>query len=69
MERTFDQIKKAEAAVKELLDAAAQLRREVEIACAGNPEETAELVAAAARFEQEAQRIDQTLRAWKQSIQ
>lgn len=69
MERTVDQIRKAEAAVRELLEAAAHLRREVEIACARNPEQTAELRTAAARFEAEAHRIDESLRAWKQGIQ
>lgn len=69
MERPIDQIKKAEAAMKELLEAAAQLRRQVNDACAQNPDETAELVAAAERFEKEVQRIDQWLQQCRRGIQ
>lgn len=69
MERPIDQIKKAEAAMKELLEAAAQLRRQVNDACAQNPDEAAELVAAAERFEKEVQRIDQWLQQCRRGIQ
>lgn len=69
MERPIDQIKRAEAAMRELRDAAAQLRRQVEAASAQNPGETAELVQAAERFEKEVQRIDQWLQQCRKSIQ
>jgi hypothetical protein len=69
MERPIDQIKKAEAAMKELLEAAAQLRRRVNDACVQNPDETAELVAAAERFEKEVQRIDEWLQQCRRGIQ
>jgi hypothetical protein len=69
MERPIDQIKKAEAAMKELLEAAALLRQRVNDACAQNPQETAELVAAAERFEKEVQRIDEWLQQCRRGIQ
>jgi ATP-dependent protease HslVU (ClpYQ) ATPase subunit len=69
MERPIDQIKKAEEAMQELLKVAAQLRREVENVGARNPEQTAELLKAAAGFEKEAQKIKQSLQQWRQSIQ
>lgn len=69
MERPIDQIKKAEAAMKELLEAAALLRQRVKDACAQNPDETAELVAAAERFEKEVQRIDEWLHQCRRGIQ
>lgn len=69
MERPIDQIKKAEESMRELLKAAAELRRQVDIAQAKNPEEAAELVKAAAGFEKEAQKIQQFLQQWRQSIQ
>ncbi len=61
MERPIDEIKKAEQAMQELLRIAAQLRREVEIAGAKNPERLSELVNAAARFENEAEKIKNSL--------
>ena len=69
MDRPIDQIKKAEEAVQGLLKVAAQLRREVENAGSRNPEQVAELLKAASRFEQEAQKIKQSLQRWRQSIQ
>ena len=69
MERPIDEIKKAEAAMRELLSAAAELRRRVDLACAQNPEETAELMKAAAAFEKEVERIQQYLLQWRKSIQ
>jgi hypothetical protein len=69
MERPIDEIRKAEAAMQELLAAAAELRRQVELACSQNPEETAELRKAAAALEQEVQRIKSYLLQWRQSIQ
>jgi hypothetical protein len=69
MERPIDEIKKAEQAMQELLKIAAQLRREVEIAGAKNPETLAVLVEAAAKFEKEAQKIKDYLQQWRQSIQ
>ena len=69
MERPIDEIRKAEAAVQELLAAAGQLWRQVDLACAENPEETAELRKAAAALENEVQRIQDSLRQWRQSIQ
>jgi hypothetical protein len=69
MERTIDEIKKAEQAMQELLKIAAQLRREVEIAGAKNPEQLAALVNAATKFENEAQKIKDYLQRWRQSIQ
>ncbi len=55
--------------MQELLKVAAQLRREVENAGSRNPEQVAELLKAASRFEQEAQKIKQSLQRWRQSIQ
>lgn len=67
MERPIDQIRKAEEAMRELLKAAAQLRQQVENA--GNPQQLAELIKAAAEFEKEAQKIKESLQRWRQSIQ
>jgi len=69
MERPIDEIRKAETAMQELLTAAAQLRRQVDLACSENPEETAELRKAAAALEHEVQRIKDYLQQWRQSIQ
>lgn len=69
MERPIDEIRKAEAALQELLAAAGELRRQVDLACAENPGETAELRKAAAALENEVQRIKDSLRQWRQSIQ
>ena len=69
MERTIDEIKKAEQAMQELLDVAAQLRKQIELASEKNPEQIAELVKAAAGFEREAQKIKDYLQQWRQSIQ
>lgn len=69
MERPIDQIKKAEEAMRELLKAAAQLRQQVEIAGAKDPQHLAELIRAAAEFEKEAQKIKESLQQWRQSIQ
>ena len=69
MERPIDQIKKAEEAIRELTNASAELRKQVDAACAQNPEETAELMKAAAAFEKEVQRIKEYLQQWRQSIQ
>ena len=67
MERPIDQIRRAEEAVRELLKAAAQLRQQVENA--GDPQQLAELIKAAAEFEKEAQKIKESLQQWRQSIQ
>lgn len=69
MDRPIDEIRKAETAMRELLAAAAELRRQVDLACAQNPQETAELRKAAASLEQEVQRIKDYLQQWRQSIQ
>ncbi|HEV3512927.1 MAG TPA: hypothetical protein VGS05_14570 [Candidatus Sulfotelmatobacter sp.] len=69
MERPIDQIKKAEQAMQDLLKAASQLRQQVEIAGAKDPQHLAELVSAAAKFEREAQKIKESLQQWRQSIQ
>jgi hypothetical protein len=69
MERPIDEIRKAEAAMRELLAAAAELRRQVDLACAQNSEETVELRKAAADLESEVQRIKDSLQQWRQSIQ
>lgn len=69
MERPIDEIKKAEQAMQGLLKIAAQLRREVELAGSRNPEQLAELMNAAAKFEKEAQKIRDYLQQWRQSIQ
>jgi hypothetical protein len=69
MERPIDEIRKAEAAMQELLAAAAELRRQVDLACAENSEETVELRKAAAALENEVQRIKDSLQHWRQSIQ
>jgi len=69
MERPIDEIRKAETAMRSLLAAAAELRRQVNLACAQNPEETAELRKAATWLEQEVQRIKDYLQQWRQSMQ
>jgi len=69
MERPIDEIRKAETAMRSLLAAAAELRRQVNLACAQNPEETAELRKAATLLEQEVQRIKDYLQQWRQSMQ
>ena len=69
MERPIDEIKRAEGAMQELLNATAELRRQVDLACAQNPEETAELTKAAAALEAEVQRIKDCLQQCRQSIQ
>jgi predicted nucleic acid-binding Zn-ribbon protein len=69
MERTIDEIKKAERAMQELLNVAAQLRKQIELASEKNPEQIAGLVEAAAGFEREAQKIKDYLQQWRQSIQ
>jgi DNA mismatch repair ATPase MutS len=69
MERPIDEIKRAEGAMQELLKAAMELRRQVELACMENPEETGELKKAAAALEKEVQRIKDYLQQWRQSIQ
>ncbi|HLZ40539.1 MAG TPA: hypothetical protein VKQ11_06245 [Candidatus Sulfotelmatobacter sp.] len=67
MERPIDQIRRAEEAMRELLKAAAQLRQQVENA--GDRQQLAELINAAAQFEKEAQKIKESLQQWRQSIQ
>jgi len=69
MERPIDEIRKAEAAMQELLKVASELRRQIDLACAQKPEETAELMKAAAALETEVQRIKDHLQQWRQSIQ
>jgi len=69
MERPIDEIRKAETAMRSLFAAAAELRRQVNLACAQNPEETAELRKAATWLEQEVQRIKDYLQQWRQSMQ
>jgi len=69
MERPIDEIRKAEAAMQELLKAAIELRRQVDLACAQNPEETAELMKAAAALEKEVQKIKDCLQQWRKTIQ
>ena len=69
MERPIDEIKKAEAAMQELLKAAMELRRQIDLACAQNPEETAELTKAAAALEKEVERIKNYLQQWRKTIQ
>ena len=69
MERPIDEIRKAEAAMQELLAAAGELRRLIDLACAENPEETAELRKAASALEKEVQQTKDSLQRWRQSIQ
>ncbi|HXJ88026.1 MAG TPA: hypothetical protein VMS18_14485 [Candidatus Binatia bacterium] len=69
MERPIDEIRKSEAALQELLAAAMELRRQVDLACAQNPEETVELREAAAALEREVQHIKDCLQRCRQSIQ
>ena len=69
MERPIDEIKRAEAAMHELLTAATELRRQIDLACAQNPQETAQLTKAAAALENEVQRIKHCLQQWRQGIQ
>ncbi len=68
-ERPIDQIKKAEEAMRELVAAATELRRQIAFACAEHPAETAELARAAELFEQEVQTIKERLQQWRQAIQ
>ena len=69
MERPIDQIKQAEQSMQELQKAAKELRQQIELACAQNPGETAELTKAAAAFEKEIERIQEYLQQWKRGIQ
>lgn len=69
MDRPIDEIKKAETAMQELLKAATELRRQVDVACEQNPQETAELRQAAAALEKEVQKIKDYLQQWRQTIQ
>ncbi|HTS49481.1 MAG TPA: hypothetical protein VMH05_16125 [Bryobacteraceae bacterium] len=69
MERPIDQIKQAEQSMKELLKAAQEMRQQIDLACAQNPNETAELRKAAASFEKEIERIQEYLQQWKRGIQ
>jgi len=69
MERPIDQIKQAEQSVEELLKAAKDLRQKIDLACAQNPKETAELMKAAASFEKEIERIKDYLQQCRQGIQ
>jgi len=69
MERPIDEIRKAESAMQELLKAAAELRRQIDLACVEKPEETAELTKAATALEKEVQRLKDYLQQWRQSIQ
>jgi len=69
MERSIDEIKKAEQAMQELLKVAAQLRKQIDEVGAKNPEQLSALMNAAANFEQEAQKIKDYLQQWRQSIQ
>ena len=55
--------------MQELLKAAMELRRQIDLASAQNPEETAELTKAAGALEKEVQRIKDYLQQWRQSIQ
>jgi len=69
MERPIDEIKRAEAAMQELLKAATQLRKQVDLACAENPEETAGLINSAAAPGKEVRKIKDYLQQWRLSIQ
>jgi len=69
MERSIDEIKKAEQAMQELLRVAAQLRKQIDEVGEKDPEQLAPLMNAAANFEKEAQRIKDFLQQWRQSIQ
>jgi predicted nucleic acid-binding Zn-ribbon protein len=69
MERPIDEIRRAEGAMQELLKAATELRRQIDLACAQNPQETAELTKAAAALEAEVQKTKDHLQQWRQRIQ
>ena len=69
MERPIDQIKEAEQSIQELLKAAKELRQKIDLACAQNPEETAQLMKAAASFEKEIEKIKEYLQQCRQGIQ
>ena len=55
--------------MKELRKAAQEMRQQIDLACAQNPQETAELRKAAALFQKEVERIQEYLEQWKRSIQ
>lgn len=67
-ERQIDKIKKAEGAVQELLQAAAQLRRQIEDVQAKDPEHLGELLHAAESFESEIQKMTEALESWRKEI-
>lgn len=69
MERPIDQIRQAEQSIQELLKAAKDLRQRIDLACAEHPEETAQLMKAAASFEKEIERIKEYLQQCRQGIQ
>ena len=68
MERQIDRIRQAEAAVRELLEVAAQIRQEVETAGAKDPYQTKELLEVAEGFELEAQKLRDSSREWREDI-
>ena len=67
-ERQIDKIKKAEGAVQELLQAAAQLRRQIEEVQSKDPEHLSELLRAAEAFENEIQKMTEALEGWRREI-
>jgi uncharacterized coiled-coil DUF342 family protein len=67
-ERQIDKIKEAEAAVSELLQAAAQLRRQISDLQSKDPAHLTELLEAAEAFENEIQRMNEALEEWRKEI-
>ena len=67
-ERQIDRIQKAEAAVRELLKVAAQIREEINNAETKDPDQKRELLEAAEGFEKETEKIQDALREWREDI-
>jgi DNA-binding ferritin-like protein len=67
-ERQIDKIKEAEGAVQELLEAAAQLRRQIEDVQSKDPEHLTDLLQAAEAFEKEIQKMTEALESWRREI-
>ena len=67
-QRQIDKIKEAEAAVAQLLQAAAQLRQQISDLQARDPAHLTELLEAAEAFENEIQRMNAALEGWRKEI-
>ena len=68
MESQIDRIRKAEEAIRELLDVAAELRQEVQKLPIEKPDVREELLNAAEDFERQAADLKHALKSWREDI-